>query len=669
MSIALTNAVLLPFALALAVPLLIHLLARAKPPLFEFGSVELIERIVRRSIRARRPRDLLLLLIRTLLCAALVAVFLRPVWFPESRFARAGAGRNVVILVDATASMAYIEGSQTRFAQACADASEVLAGLGPNDRANLIWLRSTPTPVFPDLGTNHAHLRAILRNARPTLEPGRPRSALDMAAQMLEKATGTREVCIVSDFQASAWRDLGVLLPEGIDVIQLPAGAVEAGNCALTRIGTSPPTALPGEDVTVHCDVANFSADPKAVTVTLSAHGIRRQQETMLGPWETAIVPFVCAFDREGEFPVKASLGRDAFPPDNQGWGMVNVSPSRPAGLTPSDGGNAVVWNRLLSALENVVPEPWPVPGSPSPSVGVVTDWRTGITPACNDVLDAGGTVVACVGQGTLLNDIAALAGVAPRPESDEAVPWETRDEPIGLTIAAPDSPFLAIFAGGSYGTPTAARVTARAVLPESLIPPHTHLLRYADGVPAIAIVPGKGKLVIWNLPLDPEASDLAKRPELLALVGELISHTRQDALSWGRSTHPGQPLSWETVETVARADVRLQGESGEAVGLLPSLPGTEAGVVSEPLSHPGLYRWYYRKRVAGYGIVNFAPAESDLRSLGAQQLADTGALRIEGGGRLSRLHAGIPLWPRLLALALSLVAFESLVLWRSDRR
>src|SRR5512137_1627223 len=122
MNFVLTNALLLPFAALLIVPLI----ARAKPPLYEFSSVEFLRRILRKSIRIKRPQSLLVLLLRTLLCAALIGLFLKPILFGNHRLGGVGAQKNVVVLIDATASMAAVEGTQTRFAAACARAAEVL---------------------------------------------------------------------------------------------------------------------------------------------------------------------------------------------------------------------------------------------------------------------------------------------------------------------------------------------------------------------------------------------------------------------------------------------------------------------------------------------------------------------------------------------------------------
>ena len=136
MNFVLTNAALWPFLALVLAPLLLHLFARSKPPHYAFSSVEFILRIVRQTIRVKRPRDWLLLVIRTLLFAAVVLLFLQPLYFSKRRLSGPFERKNVVLLVDATASMGYTEGAQTRFASACAHASEILSGLSARDTAN-----------------------------------------------------------------------------------------------------------------------------------------------------------------------------------------------------------------------------------------------------------------------------------------------------------------------------------------------------------------------------------------------------------------------------------------------------------------------------------------------------------------------------------------------------
>ena len=158
------NLVLAPLAVLVLVPLLVHLFARSRPPRYAFSSLEFLRRVMRQTLRVKRPRDWIVWLLRTLLAIALIALFLRPMsrsTGSASPFER----RNVVVVIDRSASMAALAGGRSRFAAACAEASELLADLGRRDAANLVWMDSSPDAVFPELGPNVPYLLGHVRSA------------------------------------------------------------------------------------------------------------------------------------------------------------------------------------------------------------------------------------------------------------------------------------------------------------------------------------------------------------------------------------------------------------------------------------------------------------------------------------------------------------------------
>ena len=107
MSVLFSNAVLWPLLALVTVPILLHLFARTKPPVYKFSSIEFILRIIRSTLRVKRPQDWILLAIRTLMFAALILVFLRPLFFSQRGLAGLFRTKNVVVIVDATASVNF----------------------------------------------------------------------------------------------------------------------------------------------------------------------------------------------------------------------------------------------------------------------------------------------------------------------------------------------------------------------------------------------------------------------------------------------------------------------------------------------------------------------------------------------------------------------------------
>jgi len=142
----------------LAVPVLLHLIQRERKQVVQFPSLMFLRRIPYQSVRRRRIRNWLLLLMRAAALALIVFAFARP-FFRDANppASAAGGAREVVILVDRSYSMGYGD----RWARAIAAARNTIDGLRPVDRASVVFFGS---------GTDVA--------LRSTSDKGRLRSAI-----------------------------------------------------------------------------------------------------------------------------------------------------------------------------------------------------------------------------------------------------------------------------------------------------------------------------------------------------------------------------------------------------------------------------------------------------------------------------------------------------------
>ncbi len=66
MSLTFLNAVLWPLLALLSVPVLLHLFARSRPPAYKFSSIELVQRVIRSTMRIKKPQAWILLILRML---------------------------------------------------------------------------------------------------------------------------------------------------------------------------------------------------------------------------------------------------------------------------------------------------------------------------------------------------------------------------------------------------------------------------------------------------------------------------------------------------------------------------------------------------------------------------------------------------------------------------
>src|ERR1044071_10038532 len=92
---------------AISVPVIIHLIHRERKTVVEFPSLMFLQRIPYKSVRRQKLRHILLLALRCLALALLVAAFARPFFERKLPTTSTGGAREVVVLLDRSASMAY----------------------------------------------------------------------------------------------------------------------------------------------------------------------------------------------------------------------------------------------------------------------------------------------------------------------------------------------------------------------------------------------------------------------------------------------------------------------------------------------------------------------------------------------------------------------------------
>jgi len=669
------NTAFLPGLLLAAIPLLLHLFARSRPPAYAFSSNALIARLKREAARIKRPRDWLLLLLRTLLFLALIGVFLQPVLFvlrnPAGRF----EPRHVVIIVDATASMAYADGSQSRFAAACAEASSVLGGLSARDRANVIWLRHPPEAVLPELSGNTAYLRGELRQARVSAGGGDPAAALTLAAAQLSGITGQREICIISDFQETGWNTLIPALPPDINLLAIRTGNGDGANTAITGLRVEPANPVVGEDVLVLCDVANYSPQPRQRTVYIEAGDIRRSVSLLVPAWGVASASLPCQFLQAGFVPLIAAIDEDAFPVDNRRVLALQVDAHVRVGLYDRDPAVADAWRRAIAALGWATVEPVSdedLQGQQDWDALLLAGWDgTGVEALTRRA--AGGTPLT----------------ISPLPSLSVARLWQLENlqwpgntgdlatgawlpdqplQPLKVLVHTPAHPLFALFQTEGIDTPVSGRFQRRLRIPPAALPPAETLLAYEDAAPALTRS-SHLPVYLWNMPLAPDATDWPKQTVFVLFMGELLNLQRQETHGHARQPAlPGDPLTLTPDRPLAADTLTLTHEQGEVIALAEQFRAGSLSYVAEAAPHPGLYSWRSGDNLLAQDAVNVPAEESDLRAGNVPAIdANSRATVIRSGATLKTLREGHPLWPLLLAICIGLALLEGLAAWWTE--
>ena len=149
----------------LALPLLIHLFNRRFPHTIPFPDIERLKKSLAERSKLARWRHVIMTILRTLIIAAALLAFLKPVlpkFGSDTGTASKQGGRRVLLVVDRSLSMEQNEGGTPASRNAVVEAGKILATLGGADSANAVLAGVQPSPLLPAFTQIHEEIRARL---------------------------------------------------------------------------------------------------------------------------------------------------------------------------------------------------------------------------------------------------------------------------------------------------------------------------------------------------------------------------------------------------------------------------------------------------------------------------------------------------------------------------
>ncbi len=197
-------------ALAVAGPIIFHLIRRQPQGQLQFSSLMFLTPSPPRLTRRSRLDNLLLLLLRALAIGLIAFAFARPYLRQESLLNTSLSGRNIVILIDTSASMQR----DSVWLAALDKLDELIASMSSGDRAALYTIDDVLTPIVAfdseqagDGQSSQEAVRMAAKNLTPTWKRTELAEGLRTVADLLNSATisgkiqaGTdTEVVLISD--------------------------------------------------------------------------------------------------------------------------------------------------------------------------------------------------------------------------------------------------------------------------------------------------------------------------------------------------------------------------------------------------------------------------------------------------------------------------------------
>ena len=322
--------------LAVPLPILFHLFFRRRKAHVDFSTLRFFQQQKRYLAHRRRLRELLLLLIRTLILLCLVLALSKMLF--QSMPAALTSRTNVAIVVDDTLSMDRKLGSgSTAFELATQKADEILNTLSEGDAAALVFLSGRQGIA---LTRKRQALRQLLEEAHVTGATGSFSAGIKQALSALATdAAPSREIFVISDFQSNQTPSDPIQLdnPKGLRVYFLPiAGSAE--NLSLANSPLSPRPQMARKSMAIPYEIRNHGDNARETEVSLTIDAEVVRTETVALPAGSEVkgrfeyVPL-----RAGLLTGSVQIKDKQLELDNRRFFTVNVSENIRALLLESD--------------------------------------------------------------------------------------------------------------------------------------------------------------------------------------------------------------------------------------------------------------------------------------------------------------------------------------------
>ncbi|MCE9529567.1 MAG: BatA domain-containing protein [Planctomycetes bacterium] len=204
------NPMMLFGGLAVGIPLALHFFYRAHYRPVPWAAMKFLRLSVEQTSRRMRFQELILLLLRIVVCLLLAFALARP--SADSLTSHSGRGESVdaILLIDVSYSMSALEGEgkdrRSRFDRAKEAAIKVIDHLPPESTVRIVACTDKAVAMGPLTPSNLDEARHLVRNLKLTSMSTDFAAGFSEAVVSFENKNGvSKEVYLFSDMQRSGW--------------------------------------------------------------------------------------------------------------------------------------------------------------------------------------------------------------------------------------------------------------------------------------------------------------------------------------------------------------------------------------------------------------------------------------------------------------------------------
>lgn len=318
------NPLILFGLLSAAVPLIIHLLNLKKLKKIQFSSLAFLKEIQQTKIRRLKLKQLLLLIIRTLIVIFLVLAFARPTIKSISLPGSSAAKTTSVFILDNSFSMTKLSENGTILNEAKKTIKSIIQNAEEGDNFAIIPAVENNSDKISLLKSKEHALRKLNETEFSSVT-GNYFKSISQAIKILQESQDfNKEIFLFTDFQKNNFKLTGnnPALPEhtGSELLYTINLASKAkNNAAVTQLISETAIFEKGKPLKFKTTIKNEGDNPQRnLVVSLFANGNRTSQKSIdLNPGEEKSVFLEAVSNKAGFINISAGVEDDELPQDN----------------------------------------------------------------------------------------------------------------------------------------------------------------------------------------------------------------------------------------------------------------------------------------------------------------------------------------------------------------
>ena len=330
-----------PFVLfgliAAGIPVLLHLLNLRKLRTIEFSTLAFLKELQQTKIRRLKLRQMLLLIVRTLLVIFIVFAFARPALRGTILGSIAThAHTTVVLILDDSFSMTASDEHGDLFRQTKEAAGKVIGLLKEGDEAFMVKLSGVPLATVEPATHDFTALKTMVNEARISSVRRPLEDAFRLSARLLAQSkNANQEVYVISDMQGTLFPEARLredggslrLFGENVKFFMIALGAKEQPNAGLDSVEVVTRILEKDRPAVVFSSLRNFSSLPlSAYVMSVFLDGVRTGQSNVnVEPWGSASGRSTVTPKRSGFIKGYVELEHDAVEQDDRRFFVVRI--------------------------------------------------------------------------------------------------------------------------------------------------------------------------------------------------------------------------------------------------------------------------------------------------------------------------------------------------------